>query len=68
MHGWCDYVNLILRSVSCLGTAGNVVVSPIVNPCRGGYRILVGRPEGKRSLERPRQRLQDDIKVNPQER
>ena len=27
------------------------------------YRVLVGRPEGKRQLGRPRRRLQDNIKV-----
>jgi len=31
---------------------------------RGGiYRILVGKPEGKRPLGRPRHRWEDDIKV-----
>jgi hypothetical protein len=29
---------------------------------RGVYRVLVGRPEGKRPLGRPRRRL-DDIKI-----
>jgi hypothetical protein len=33
---------------------------------RGVYRILVGRPEGKRPLGRPRRRL-DDIKVDLRE-
>jgi hypothetical protein len=27
------------------------------------YRILVGKPEGKRPLERPRRRWVDDIKM-----
>jgi hypothetical protein len=31
------------------------------------YRVLVGKPEGKRSLGRPRRRWQDNIKVNLQE-
>jgi len=35
---------------------------------RGGiYRILVGKPEGKRPLGRPRHRWEDDIKVGLQE-
>jgi len=34
---------------------------------RGGYRVLVGKPEGKRSLERPRHRWDDNIKMNLQE-
>jgi hypothetical protein len=30
---------------------------------RNAYRILVGKPEGKRPLGRPRRRWQDDIKM-----
>jgi hypothetical protein len=33
---------------------------------RGAYRILVGRPEGRRPLGRPRRRL-EDIKMDLQE-
>jgi hypothetical protein len=28
------------------------------------YRILVGKPEGKRQLERPRHRWEDNIKLD----
>jgi hypothetical protein len=31
---------------------------------RGVYRVLVGRPEGKRLLERPRRRWDDSIKMD----
>jgi hypothetical protein len=31
---------------------------------RGVYRILVGRPEGKRPLGRPRHRREDNIKTD----
>jgi hypothetical protein len=31
---------------------------------RGVYRILVGKPEGKRSLRRPRCRWEDNIKMD----
>jgi hypothetical protein len=31
------------------------------------YRVLVGRPEGKRPLGRPRHRREDDIKVDIRE-
>jgi hypothetical protein len=31
---------------------------------RGVYRILVGRPEGKRPLERRRRRWEDNIKMD----
>jgi hypothetical protein len=34
---------------------------------RGVYRILVGRPEGKRPLGRPRRRWEDNIKLNLRE-
>ena len=34
---------------------------------RGVYRILVGKPEGKRPLERPRLRWEDIIKMELQE-
>jgi hypothetical protein len=34
---------------------------------RGAYRVLVGRPEGKRPLGRPRRRLEDNIKMDLQE-
>ena len=30
---------------------------------RGVYRALVGKPEGKRPLERPRLRWEDNIKT-----
>jgi hypothetical protein len=31
---------------------------------RGVYRVLVGEPEGKRSLGRPRRRWEDNIKAD----
>jgi hypothetical protein len=34
---------------------------------RNAYRILVGRPEGKRLLGRPRRRLVDNIKMDVRE-
>jgi hypothetical protein len=34
---------------------------------RGVYRVLVGRPEGKRSLGRPRRRCVDNIKMDLRE-
>jgi len=34
---------------------------------RGLYRVLVGKPEGKRPLERPRRRCEDNIKMDLQE-
>ena len=34
---------------------------------RGVYRVLVGRPEGKRKHGRPRRRWKDNIKMDLQE-
>ena len=34
---------------------------------RGVYRVLVGRPEGKRRLGRPRRRWEDNIKMDLRE-
>ena len=34
---------------------------------RGVYRALVGKPEGKRSLGRPKRRWEDNIKIDLQE-
>jgi hypothetical protein len=35
---------------------------------RGVYRVLVGRPESKRPLERPRRRWEDNIKMDFREK
>jgi hypothetical protein len=34
---------------------------------RGAYRVLVGKPEGSRPLERPRRRRNDDTEIDLQE-
>jgi hypothetical protein len=34
---------------------------------RGVYRVLVGKPEGKRPLGRPRRRWEDNRKIDLQE-
>ena len=34
---------------------------------RGVHRVLVGKPEGKRPLGRPRRRWEDNIKMDLQE-
>jgi hypothetical protein len=33
----------------------------------GVYRVLVGRPEGKKPLERPRRKWEDNIKLDLRE-
>jgi hypothetical protein len=35
---------------------------------KGVYRVLVGRPEGKRPLGRPRRRCKDNIKMGNRNR
>jgi hypothetical protein len=32
----------------------------------GAYRVLVGRPDGKRPIRGPRHRLENNIKINLQ--
>jgi len=34
---------------------------------RGVFRVFVGKPEGKRPLERPRRRWEDNIQMDLQE-
>jgi len=34
---------------------------------KGVYRVLVGKPEGKKTLGRPRSRWEDNIKMDLQE-
>jgi hypothetical protein len=34
---------------------------------RGGYRVVVGKPEGKIPLGRPRHRWEDNIRIDLQE-
>jgi len=31
------------------------------------YRVLVGKPKGRRPLGRPSHRLEDNLKIDPQE-
>ena len=34
---------------------------------RGEHKVLMGKPEGKRPLGKPRRRWEDNIKINLQE-
>ena len=45
----------------CVGHVARVGVE------RGVHRVLVGKPEGKRPLGRPRRRWEDSIKMDVQE-
>jgi hypothetical protein len=44
-----------------MGWAGHVAR---MGEGRGVYRVLVGRPEGKRRLERPRHRWENNFKMD----
>jgi len=39
----------------------------VITCLRRVYRVLVGKPEGKRPLGRPRRRWEDNIKMDLQE-
>ncbi|KAJ4439190.1 hypothetical protein ANN_07307 [Periplaneta americana] len=56
----------ILRNIKSrrLRWAGHVAR---MGESRNAYRVLVGRPEGKRSLGRPRRRWEDNIKMDLRE-
>ena len=59
----CIYIYIYIFLWSLLW-AGHVVC---MGEERGPYRILVGKPEGKRPLGRPRRRWVDNIRVDLQE-
>ena len=44
-----------------------IIVISITHQNPGVYRVLVGRPKGKRPLGRPRRRWVDNIKIDLQE-
>jgi len=44
-----------------------VVIVACFGERRDAYRVLVGKPEGKRSLGRPWHRWEDNIKIGLQE-
>ena len=56
------YLNTIL--IISVKWAGHVVR---MGEGRGVYRVLVGKPEGKRPLGRPRRRWEDNIRMDLQE-
>jgi hypothetical protein len=46
----------------CLGPGATYLFYSAIN-----YRVLIGRPEGKRPLGRPRRRWEDNIKLDLRE-
>ena len=66
-HGWIVHsLPNIVRVVKSrrMRWAGHVAR---MGEDRGVHRVLVGRPEGKRPLGRPRRRWEDNIKMDLQE-
>jgi hypothetical protein len=53
----------VIKSIR-MGWAGHV---ELMGKKRGEYRGLVGKPEGKRPLGRPRRGWEDNVKVDLQE-
>ncbi|KAJ4429753.1 hypothetical protein ANN_21957 [Periplaneta americana] len=53
---WCDIIVINAHAP----TEGHVAR---MGESRNAYRVLVGRPEGKRPLGRPRRRWEDNIKM-----
>ena len=51
----------------CRNTIVIFCYSARVGERRGVHMVLVGKPEGKRPLERPRRRWEDNIKMDLQE-
>ncbi|KAJ4443652.1 hypothetical protein ANN_05327 [Periplaneta americana] len=63
---WCEIVTDIIRNIKSrrLRWAGHVAC---MGESRNAYKVLVGRPEGKRPLGRPRRRWEDNIKMDLRE-
>jgi hypothetical protein len=64
LHDLYSLPNIIQVIKSRRRWAGHVVH---MGEKRGAYRILVGRPEGRQPLGRPRSRWEDNIKMDLQE-
>ena len=67
-----DELNYLYRSPSIVrminsGRMGWVGHVALMGAKRGLYRVLVGKPEGKRPLGRPRHRWEDNTTMNFQE-
>ncbi|KAJ4444111.1 hypothetical protein ANN_05900 [Periplaneta americana] len=65
LHGWYTSSGIIRKIKSRrLRWAGHIAR---MGESRNAYRVLVGRPEGKRPLGRPRRRWEDNIKMDLRE-
>jgi hypothetical protein len=65
LHNWYSSPNIIrIIKSTRVRRAGHVAR---MEEKRNAYRILMGKPEGKRPLGRPRCRWVDNIKIDPSE-
>ena len=63
LNGLYSYIERVIKSRR-MRWAGHVAR---MGEERGVYRVLVGKPEGKRPLGRPRRRRVDNIRIDLQE-
>jgi hypothetical protein len=65
LHGFYSSPGIVrVIKATRMGWAGHVAR---MGEMRSAYNILVGRPEGRRPLGRPRRRLEDNIKMDLKE-
>ena len=73
---WRKLYNEVLNDLHCSPNIVQVIKSrrmrwaghvALMGEGRGVYRVLVGKPEGKSPLGRPRRRWEDNIKMDLQE-
>jgi hypothetical protein len=64
LHGLCSSPNIRVIKSRRIRWAGHVAH---MGEGRSVYRVLVGRPEGKIPLERPRRRWEDNMKMDLRE-
>jgi hypothetical protein len=64
MLTYCTY---FVTANLCLASEELRAETLVIGERRGAYRALVGKPEGRRPLGRPRRRWEDNIKMDLRE-
>jgi transcription termination factor 2 len=64
LNSYCSPSIIIMVNSRRIRWAGHVAR---MEETRSPYRMLVGKPEGKRPLERPRRRWEDNIRMDVRE-